>query len=310
MFGIIPKNKLHKERIALAEEAYDLSQLQVAQEVKEAWSRAFTAKQQYRLFQELDSLYGKFGKAVSLRYEVEAISRLEMLTAKNKISQITIEKQEAETNYLTALQKLNLWLGHKEKYDVPDDFEDELTNEAVLIPNLAENHPLLKISEQEVAVAKAANTAEKANFLPELNVQYGLQKVNGSSGFYSYQAGISIPVFSGAAYGDAKAAKIEQEIAERAAGFQKNKIISNYEIALLNYKRWKASWVFYRDEVLPLLKEQREGSLLAFNEGAIEYVAFIQNLDNALESELKALQAFENYQSALAELEYYINNKN
>lgn len=310
IFGIIPKNKLHKERIALAEEAYDLSQLQVAREVKEAWSRAFSAKQKYRLFEQLDSLYVKFEQAVTLRYEVEAISRLEMLTARNKISQITMEKQQAETNYLAALQKLNLWLGDEKGYDVPDDFEDLLSKEAILIRDLAENHPLLKLSNQEVRVAEAAYTAEKADFLPDLNIQYGLQKINGASGFYSYQAGISIPILSGATYGEAKAARIEKEKAKRTAEFQKDKVISDYEIALLNYNRWKASWLFYRDEVLPLLEEQREGSLLAFNEGAIEYVAFIQNLDNALESELKALQAFENYQISLAELEFYLNNKN
>ena len=75
-----------------------------------------------------------------------------------------------------------------------------------------------------------------------------------------------------------------------------------------NYKKWKISWEFYRDEVLPLLEEQRQGSLLAFNEGAIEYVAFIQNLDNAVQSELKALEAYENYQLAIAEIQFYLNN--
>ncbi len=310
LFGIIPKNKLYNERIALAEEAYNLSQLQVAREVKEVWSHAFVAKRQYLLFQELDSLYVQFGQAVTLRYDVEAISRLEMLTAKNEISQITIERQEAETAYLTALQKLNLWLGDEEVYDVPEDFEELSIDPDLLTEDIAENHPLLELSKQELAVAEATYAAEKADFLPDLNIQYGFQEVNGVSGFYSYQAGISIPILSGAAYGEAKAAKIEREIAERAASFQKKQVVSDFEIALSNYKRWKASWIFYRDEMLPLLEEQRAGSLLAFNEGAIEYVAFIQNLDNALESELKALQAFENYQIALAELEFYINTLN
>ncbi|MGY5851789.1 CusA/CzcA family heavy metal efflux RND transporter [Salegentibacter sp. F14] len=310
LLGIPSKTKLYKKRIALAEEAYNLSQLQVAQEVKIAWSRAFSAKQQYLLFQELDSLYQKLEQAVSLRYEVEAISRLEMLTAKNKINQISIDLQQAETDYLTAVQKLNLWLGDEEVYDVPDDFQDIRRDEIFLTGDLPEDHPLLEVSEKKVAVAEAAYAAEKANFLPDFSVQYGLQKVNGATGYYNYQAGISIPILSGAAHGEAKAAKIEREIAQRAAGFQKDQIKSDYEIALRNYKRWKSSWLFYKDEVLPLLKEQREGSLLAFNEGAIEYVAFIQNLDNAMESEIKALEAFENYQIALAELQFYLTNKN
>ncbi|MDX1602929.1 MAG: TolC family protein, partial [Salinimicrobium sediminis] len=310
LLGIPSKTKLYNKRIALAEEAYELSQLQVAQEVKIAWSRTFSAKQQYLLFQELDSLYQKLEQAVNLRYDVEAISRLEMLTAKNKVSQISVDLQQAEMDYLTALQKLNLWLGDEEVFDVPDDFQGILDDEIFLYGDLPEDHPLLEVSEKKVAVAEAAYAAEKANFLPDFSVQYGLQKVNGATGFYNYQAGISIPILSGAAHGEVKTAKIEKEIAQRAAGFKKDQIKSDFEIALRNYKRWKSSWLFYRDEVLPLLKEQREGSLLAFNEGAIEYVAFIQNLDNAMESEIKALKAFENYQIALAELQFYLTGKN
>lgn len=310
LLGIIPKNKFYKERITLAEEAYDLSKLQVSREVKIAWSLAFSAKQEYRLFEQLDSLYKQFERAMDLRYEVEAISRLELITAQSKISQITIEKQEAQANYLTALQKLNLWLGKEAVYDVPDDYNGSLIDERTLVNELDANHPALRFSEQDVAVAEAALAKEKADLLPDFNIQYGFQKINGVSGFYSYQAGISVPILSGAAHGEIKAARIDRDIKRREADFQKDQVKSDYEIAISNYKKEKTSWMFYRDKVLPLLKEQRSGSLLAFNEGAIEYVLFIQNLDSALESELKALQALKNYQIALAELEFYLISKN
>ena len=40
LFGIGSKKRLQKQRIALAETALDLTALQVAQEVKKAWSQA------------------------------------------------------------------------------------------------------------------------------------------------------------------------------------------------------------------------------------------------------------------------------
>jgi cobalt-zinc-cadmium resistance protein CzcA len=149
---------------------------------------------------------------------------------------------------------------------------------------------------------------EKADFLPDFNLQYGFQKVNGASGFYNYLAGISIPILSGSEYAEAKAAKIEKEMAVEAATFAKEQVQTEFLTALQNYKKWKDSWKFYRDEVLPLLEEQRQGSFLAFNEGAIEYVAFIQNLDNAVQTELKALEAYKNFQIALAEIQFYLND--
>ena len=310
LFGIIPKNKLHKERINLAEEAYQLSRLQVSQEVKKTWTEAFAAKRKTLLFKKLDSLYARMEKAISLRHEVEAISRLEKLTAQNRVSEIKIEKNQAENDYHIALQKLNLWLGKEAAYVVPREFETQLIAEDQMTKKAMDTHPILQVSRQKLAVSKARYTAEKADFLPDFNVQYGLQKVNGATGFYNYQAGISIPILSGAAHGEVKAARIEQEMAREAAEFQEERLKSNFTTALQNYKKWKASWEFYRDKVLPLLEEERQGSLLAFNEGAIEYVAFIQNLDNAVQSELKALEAYKNYQFALAEIQFYSLSEN
>jgi len=306
ILGIFPKKKLTREQIDFAEESFDLSQLQVSREVRKAWTEAFSVKRRYQLYRRLDSLYSKLKRAVDLRYEVEASSRLEMLTTQNRIKEIKIEKQQAQNDYLTALQELNLWLGEDVIYGVFDDIESGIFPEEEL--NIQAEHPLLQKAEQAVAVANAQLSLEKADFLPEFNLQYGLQKVNGASGFYNYQAGISIPILSGSDYADVKVARIEKEMAEEEEAFVKEQMHSQFLVTLQNYKKWKSSWGFYRDEVLPLLEEQRQGSLLAFNEGAIEYVDFIQNLDNAIQSELKALEAYENFQLALAELQFYLNN--
>ncbi|SHF74592.1 cobalt-zinc-cadmium resistance protein CzcA [Salegentibacter echinorum] len=309
LFGIIPKNKLHKERIKLAENAYRLSQLEVSREVKKLWTKAFAANRKTNLFTRLDSLYSKMEEAISLRHEVEAISRLEMLTAQNRVSEIKIEKAQAENDYQIAIQKLNLWLGEEANYKVPTSFETKLIAENELNPRVIASHPQLQVAQQELAVSKAKYSTEKADFLPDFNVQYGFQKKDGNTGFYSYQAGISIPILSGAAHGEVKAARIDRDIAREAAKFEEKRLASKFKTRLQNYKKWKASWEFYRDKVLPLLEEERQGSLLAFNEGAMEYVAFIQNLDNAVQAELKALTAYKNYQFALAEIQFYLQNE-
>lgn len=308
LLAVIPKKKLANERVALAEKAYDLSELQVEREVKKAWAEAFTARQEYLLFQRLDSLYVRLEKAVDLRFEVEAISRLQKLTTQNKINEIEIQKGEAHDNYIMALQKLNLWLGKKEGFTVPKDFADQIPSEELLMQELSEEHPLLQMATKRVEVAQAELSAEKSDFLPEFNLQYGLQEVNGASGFYNYQAGISIPVLSGKAYADVKAAKIQTKIAAREAEFQKQQVKTQFLTTLQNFKKWKASWEFYKEEVLPLLEEQRRGTLLAFNEGAIEYVEMIQNIDTVLKAELKALAAYNHYRQALAEVQFYLNN--
>lgn len=153
ILGIFPKKKLTREQIDFAEESFDLSQLQVSREVRKAWTEAFSVKRRYQLYRRLDSLYSKLKRAVDLRYEVEAISRLEMLTTQNRIKEIKIEKQQAQNDYLTALQELNLWLGDDVIYGVFDDIESGIFPEEEL--NIQAEHPLLQKAEQAVAVANA-----------------------------------------------------------------------------------------------------------------------------------------------------------
>ncbi len=304
LFGIGAKKRLQKQRIALAETALDLSELQVEQEVKKAWSQAYQQRQKFELYQELDSIYSQFEKAIELNYEVEAISRLEYSSATNQALQISNKLQQAVSDYAIALQKLNLWLVSDIFYTVPKSLNE--SEVAVLgIPSTVENHPELKLSQRQIDEAEASYDAARADLLPKFNLQGGLQRVNGNSGFYTYQAGISIPLFSGTERSQAKAAKIDSEIARTNADYTQRQLQSEYQQAVQSYQKWETSWQFYRDKALPLAEEQRKGALLAYKEGAVDYAAFTQIIRDAITTEMDALDALDNYLKSVFELQYF-----
>lgn len=304
LFGIGAKKRLQKQRIALAETALDLSTLQVEQEVKKAWSQAYQNRQKYELYRELDSIYSQFEKAIELNYNVEAISRLEYASATNQALQISNKLQQAESDYATALQKLNLWLVSDVFYAVPDTF-DEIEIVVLGIPTDVENHPELELSQKRIDEAESIYKAERSDLLPNLNLQGGLQQVNGSNGFYTYQAGISFPLFSGAERSQAKAAKLDREIAQANADFLKRQVQSEYIQAIQSYDKWKTSWQFYKNKALPLSEEQRQGALLAYKEGAVDYATFTQIIRDAIQTEMDALDALDNYLKSVFELQYF-----
>lgn len=308
IFGIAAKLRQGKEQIALAEKAYELSSLQVAQEVKVAWVKAYVAKKELEAYKRLDSLYHEFERAVALRYEVEAISRLQWLSAKNQVSQIYLKTKQRQGDYNIALEKLNRWLGEEEFYQVSPSLE---TNFSPLQSFGADtlDHPALALYQQEVEVAKAHYKSIRSEFLPKLSIQGGKQEVNDNGGFYSFQAGLSIPLLSGKSYAQAKAAQIETQIARQTAIYQSATLESNYRAALETYLKWEASWKFYQSNALPLAREQQKAALMAFNEGAIAYVQFTQLLDKVVELELDALDALENYLEARARLEFFAIDK-
>ncbi|MGJ8684939.1 MAG: CusA/CzcA family heavy metal efflux RND transporter [Nonlabens sp.] len=303
LLGIGAKKRLQKQRIALAEAAYNLTELQVTQEVKNAWSEAFQQKRKMKLYKELDSIYSQFSKAVQLNLEVEAISRLEFASAKNQALQIKNKYQQAQRDYTIALQKLNLWLGSEIIYTVPDDYQSNVLG-SYLNKNVSQ-HPELLLSRKRVEEAEANYDVARANLLPTFNLQGGIQQVNGNSGFYTYQAGISIPLFSGSDKSRANAVKIESQIVTANADFKERQIESEYQQAVQAYQKWEEAWQFYKNESLPLAQEQRKGALLAYREGAVDYAAFTQIIRDAIQTEMDALEALDQYLTALFKLEYY-----
>lgn len=304
LFGIGAKKRLQKQRIALAETALDLSELQVEQEVKKAWSQAYQQRQKFELYRELDSIYSQFEKAIQLNFEVEAISRLEYSSATNQALQIRNKLQQAESDYAIALQKLNLWLVSDTYYSVPDTLDGSEVAVLGMETDLG-NHPELQLSQKRINETEANYDAARSDLMPNFNLQGGLQRVNGNSGFYSYQAGISIPLFSGSERSQVKAAKIDSEIAKANADFTQRQLQSEYQQAVQAYEKWENSWDFYRNKALPLAEEQRKGALLAYKEGAVDYAAFTQIIRDAIQTEMDALDALDNYLKSVFELQYF-----
>jgi cobalt-zinc-cadmium resistance protein CzcA len=303
IFGIGAKKRLQEQRIQLAQKAYKLSELELELEVKKAWAYCYQMRRKYNLYKELNSIYNNFERAVALNYEVEAISKLEYSAAKNQALQVQSKKAQAHSDYIVALQQLNLWLVSDRIFTVSDEFGDDLVtdNDTFKI----EQHPLYSISQNLLSEAKAKYKAAKVGSLPKFNLQGGLQKVNGNSGFYSYQAGISIPFLSGTNKAKIRTAKVDKEIIETNLQFKRKEVQSRYLQAKENYKKWKATWEFYKDEVLIVTKEQKKGALFAYKEGEIDYATFTQLIKEAIQSELESQTALINYLESTFQLQYF-----
>ena len=307
VFGVAPKMRLQKERIALAGAALNLSELELKYQVKTSYGTLYAARKQYELYMELDSAFLEFERAAKIRYETEATSKLAYLAASNQSRQITIQKEQAFRDYRIALQRFNLWMVSDSLFTVNDEAITIWTKPLPIGKDSLNSHPLLDIANQEAEVAGHEVKTAKAGFLPKLNLQYGTQEVGGQTGFYQYQAGISIPLFFMKNQGMVQSAKIRQQIAEQNLYQTQLELQNNYQNALEAYYKWKTSWEYYETEALGLAKEQRKAAVTAYREGAIDYVTFLQNVKDAMQIEMTAWLTFEQYLNSRFQIEYYIN---
>lgn len=309
VFGIAPGLKVQNQRAALAEAALNLDELELRQQVQEAYAAAYVAKNNFELYQRLDSVYQDFQRAAQIRYEVEETSRLAFLAAGNQVKQITLQKEQIEYDYATALTRLNLWLVSDIFYTVTNSAQESWMKPVVLMDSIT-GHPLLQIAGQRINVAEAERKAAQAGLLPKLNAQYGAQEIAGQSGYYQFQVGLSIPLSFLPQQGRIQSAKIQRRIAEQEYRQTRFELQSAYQSLLQQYQKWLASWRFYQNEALPLAREQRQGAVLAYQEGAIDYVSFIQNLKETVQIEIDAQEALDLYLKTKFQLEYYLNSSN
>ncbi len=310
VFGIAPRLKLQKERVALAENALELNTLEVEREVSRAWASVYTSKKRYQVYKKMDSTFEDIERAARIRYETEATSKLEYLATSNQGNEVKIQLEQAYRNYLKSLQRLNLWFVSDTIYDVPDVTAEALDEPLNFLTESLKTHPALEVSEQRVNVAKALTRERKSEFLPKFQGQYARQEINGQSGFFQYQIGIQIPLFFGPELGRTQEAQVNRKIAEQNFYQDKLELETAYKNMREEFIKWRNSWNYYKDEALPLAKEQQEGSVLAFKEGAIDYVTFLQNIRDAIRIEVNAWSAFDNYLDSRYQLEYYLEKSN
>ena len=305
VFGIVPGLKVQNQKVALAEAALNLNELELRQQVKEAYAAAYVAEKSLELYSQLDSVYQEFQRAAQIRYEVEETSKLAYLAATTQVKQITLQKEQSEFDYATALTKLNLWLVSDTLYTVSSSAQEPWIRPLALVDSIGK-HPLLQLASQRINVADAERKAATADMLPQLNAQYGAQEIAGQSGFYQFQVGISIPLFFLPQQGRVQSANIQRQIAEQEYRQTQFELQAGYQSMLQQYQKWLASWRFYEDEALPLVQEQRQGAILAYKEGAIDYVSFIQNLKETVQVEVKSQEALHQYLASKFQLEYYL----
>ncbi len=282
VFAIPAKSNLANSRTNKALSGQNLTEYALVRDLSLAWYDAAHAKQIWLLLKELDTLYTGFQKAAELRYKTQATSKIELLSVSVKYKELIVNLKKAEGNYLASLQILNQYLLYPTISDVSLDGLGEFTFVTDVETDSLTESPLLNFYTAGIDVAESEWKAEKANFLPKLDLGYKWQSVDGNSGFYGWEAGISLPLVFFAQSGKTKASKINYQIANQQFEQKQLEIKASYNQQISRYLILKQVIDYYENEALPLANEQIQATNLAYRLGSIDYVQFIQNTEAAI----------------------------
>lgn len=304
IFGIAPKKKLVKEKINNAEKYKEITKSLLEKQVTIAWYDAVYFKNELKLLEQLDSLYSNFMKAAELRYKTGQSSKIEFLSASAKFKELQINIQTEESNYKTALQKLNKYLMFENEFEIAEETSE---NELFSLQNAEDStylKPIFDYLSTSVKLAKYEWKKEKSEYLPKLNLSYKKQLVNGVSGFSGWEVGISVPLLFYSKSGSVKASELNYKISEQNLKQKSLEINTKYSTLINRYKVLKKIIEYYKLEAIPLAEEQITASGIAYNLGSIDYLQFIQSIEIAVSTKQKFLLRQKEYFKLSAMLKY------
>jgi len=303
LFSYSARKKSIEANRRLSETNRSLVMLDLKRNVRSDYADAFIALRRLKLYEKIDSIFEGFERAAKLKEEVDASSKLEYLAAANRSRKVSIQKEQANYDYQIAMRQLNQWLMSDTMYQIRRE-ETAFTEPLISSSDSIQNHPEIQLAQDQLWLSQQEFNVEKAAYLPKISAQYGIQSVDGEEGFYQYQLGLSLPLFFNQQKGRAQAAKLETAIAEQKLAASSIQLNRQYEVAFARYQKWLKSWKYYQEEAIPLAKQQLEGANLSYEEGAIDYVSFLQNTQAAIETELQGLEAMRRYLQAKFYLMY------
>jgi cobalt-zinc-cadmium resistance protein CzcA len=311
------QKKLANAKVRSSEWELKKSQLDVSTQVKQVyWNLAFLySKQKLLIYQ--DSLYSRFLRAAELRARTGETNRLEMITArsqslevKNKMLQNSTDIGISERNFRTLL--------NSDKNLLPSDTilkragMQPATDNSKIVQN-----PSLGYTQQQVEVSKREKYLEQSRMMPDLSIGYfnqsirGIQEVNGfpksfGSGdrFTGIQAGITLPLWFFPYTSKTRAAKINENIAISDAEYFSKYLSAKHESMLDEYKKYSASVEFYEKQAVPEADIIIDQSTKSYKAGALDYLDYVLSLNRAIEIRQNYLDALNNLNQTLINIEY------
>ena len=296
------KLQYQQEKVDQSLQYKDISANELIAQTSIAYNNWLLAWSKLALIRRQDSIFRGFESAARLRFDTGETGKLEMLSATSQAKKVAVMLEQAQAEYEAATETLKSWL-NTDKDITPGPDSLYRFNEALLTTggDLASN-PVVAFYSQNRSVAEAAFKVQRSQFLPEINLGYSDQTINERSGFYMYRIGLNVPLLFFAQKGRTQAARIRQSVAEKEYREQELILDRQYAVARAALEKAVVSLRFYENEGIELAEEQIRTAHFGYKLGEVDYIAFIQNMGQALDLRSDYLNSLSKYNLAVIEL--------
>jgi cobalt-zinc-cadmium resistance protein CzcA len=313
----VNRYKLATANIKSSEWQYKVSQLEIATQVKQVyWQYVFLAAKQ-KLLSYQDSLYSGFLRAAELRAKSGETNRLEMITARSQSLEIKNQLFQVTADIGIYSRKLMI-LMNSTLLPIPKESDLHRIDFSFVSDSISiEQNPSLGYIHQQIEVSQIEKKLERSQLLPDLNLGYfsqtiiGIQDINGvprnfgqGFRFTGVQAGISVPIWFPPFAARSRAARISENVARTDAENYTKSIAGNYRSMLDEFRKFSSSVEYYEKQAVPEAYMIIEQATRSYKAGALDYLEYVLTLNRALSIRQNYLEALNNYNQTIINIEY------
>ncbi|NEN22618.1 CusA/CzcA family heavy metal efflux RND transporter [Cryomorpha ignava] len=307
------QRKLAKIQLDGSELDLAIEKNELTRNVRQAWYDLAYLNARHDLLEYQNELFTEFSRAARIRYETNATSLLEKTSADMRVNDVDNQLNMIAADVDITIQNLRILLNDTSRLVFNPDTIMEYGGMEMAV----DSNPILARIELEWQVAEAEKSVESAKMLPHLSVGYFNQSLMGiptesgniatsSDRYDGINAGIGIPLFFSAQKAEIKKATLRGKIAESDAFYVRQALEGAYRKQLFEIEKFRGSLNYYKNSAVPQADLIIENATKSFKGGAIDYIEYFQNLNQALEIKQNYLETLNSYNQALIKLDYLI----
>jgi cobalt-zinc-cadmium resistance protein CzcA len=266
-----------------------------------------------RLLQYADSIYRLFDEKTNLRFKTGETNILEKTTAESHRQQISNQLEMLSSDMQVTLKQFNLLLGDSISYQ---PMADSIRLPLQAMPDTTLRQlPQIQSLQHASAAAQWRWRTERSKLLPDFFIGYNNQSISGTqlidgretyfsnSKRFSYvNAGVSIPLFSGAQRARASAAQIDWQLSRQRSDYALLQTQTEWQNAQTQLHKYAASLEYYQGKGLQNAAAIISTADTQFIGGEIDYLQWVILVDQAIGIRNEYLNMLNNYNQAVIQV--------
>ncbi len=313
----INQNKLAEASVKSSELQLKSSRIEIATRVKQVYWQLTYLNSKYKLWLYQDSLYSGFKRAAELRARAGETNKLEMITASSQSLEIKNQLQQIKADIGILNRQLQTLLNTGSAVSPADTVLFRIGYVPAHDSTALQANPELEQIKQQVEIVRLEKRLEQSRALPDFSIGYfsqtmqGTQDVNGvprtfgvGDRFTGVHAGISVPLWFSPFTSKIKAARVKEQVAIANEGYYSSTLKGKYQSLLDEFEKYRESVEYYEKQAVPEAGIIIDQSVRSYKAGALDYLDYVLSLSRALSIKQAYLDALNNYNQTIINIEF------